>query len=203
MARPRATADFWFDPLCPWAWMTSRWLKEVERVREVTPSFHVMSLGYLNADPDIPDDEQERPVERWGPVRVCLAAAHAHGDGVLDRLYTELGTRFHNQGNSRNKETIEHALTAAGLPKNLADAMESRDYDDAVIASHRHAMDLVGLDVGTPVISVQGVAFFGPVVTPIPRGEAAGKLWDGVLLVASTDGFYELKRSRTADPSFD
>jgi hypothetical protein len=133
---------------------------------------------------------------------VCLAAAHAHGDDVLDQLYTELGTRFHNQGRPGNKETIEQALTAAGLAKNLADVMESRDYDDAVIASHRHAIDLVGLDVGTPVISVQGVAFFGPVVTPIPRGEAAGKLWDGVLLVASTDGFYELKRSRTAEPSF-
>jgi hypothetical protein len=203
MARPRATAEFWFDPLCPWAWMTSRWLKEVERVRDVAPSFHVMSLGYLNSDRDIPDDEQERPVDTWGPVRVCVAAAYAHGDGVLDRLYTELGTRFHNQGSPRNKRTVEQALTAADLPTDLANAMESRDHDDGVIASHRRAMDLVGLDVGTPVISVRGVAFFGPVVTPIPRGEAAGKLWDGVLLVASTDGFYELKRSRTAEPSFD
>lgn len=203
MAHPRATAEFWFDPLCPWAWMTSRWLKEVERVRDVTPSFHVMSLGYLNSDQDLLDDEQERPVDRWGPVRVCVAAASAHGEGVLDQLYTELGMRFHNQGMVRDKTTIEQALTAAGLPKNLADAMESRDYDDEVIASHRKAMDLVGLDVGTPIISVEGVAFFGPVVTPIPRGEAAGKLWDGVLLVASTDGFYELKRSRTAGPSFD
>ncbi|MBA3523450.1 MAG: DsbA family protein [Geodermatophilaceae bacterium] len=198
-----AAADLWFDPLCPWAWMTSRWMKEVEQVRDVTTRYHVMSLGYLNADKDIADDYRERLAGSWGPVRVCVAAAQAHGDEVLDRLYTELGTRFHNEARERDRRTVEDALEAAGLPVELADAMESTEYDDAVIKSHHEGMDQVGMDVGTPVISVEGVAFFGPVVTPTPQGEAAGKLWDGVRLVAGTDGFYELKRTRTASPSFD
>jgi protein-disulfide isomerase-like protein with CxxC motif len=203
MSEQTAVADFWFDPLCPWAWMTSRWMKEVEQIRDVKTSFHVMSLAYLNAEKDIPDDYRKGLEGAWGPVRVCVAAAQAHGDGVLDRLYTELGTRFHNEGRERNRETVEEALAAAGLPTELAEAMDSTEYDDAVIKSHHEGMDQVGMDVGTPVISVEGVAFFGPVVTPIPRGDAAGRLWDGVRLVAGVDGFYELKRSRTADPSFD
>ncbi|MBA3309297.1 MAG: DsbA family protein [Nocardioidaceae bacterium] len=203
MAQSRATADFWFDPTCPWAWMASRWMKEVEQVRDVDTRFHLMSLTYLNEDKDIPDDYRERLSTAWGPVRVCMAAAKRHGDEVLDRLYTELGTRFHNEGQERTRQTIEAALTAAGLPVGLADAMESTEYDDALKKSHHEGMDQVGMEVGTPVISVEGVAFFGPVVTPIPRGEEAGRLWDGVRLVAGVDGFYELKRSRDAEPTFD
>ncbi len=203
MTRSRATADFWFDPICPWAWMASRWMKEVEQVRDVDTRFHVMSLTYLNEDNDIPDDYRERLSTAWGPVRVCIAAAQRHGAAVLDPLYTELGTRFHNEGRERTRETVESALVAAGVPAELADAMESTEYDDALKKSHHEGMDQVGMEVGTPVISVEGVAFFGPVVTPIPRGEEAGRLWDGVRLVAGVDGFYELKRSRDADPRFD
>ncbi len=204
MTTTATTADFWFDPLCPWAWITSRWMKEVEQVRDVRTHFHVMSLSYLNLDkPDISDDYRAMLESGWGPVRVAIAAARDHGDEVLDRLYTELGTRFHNQGRERDKETIEEALAAANLPTGLSAAMTSTDYDDELKKSHHAGMDLVGTDVGTPVISVEGSAFFGPVVTPIPRGEAAGRLWDGVRLVAATPGFFELKRSRTEDPSFD
>jgi 2-hydroxychromene-2-carboxylate isomerase len=196
--------DFWFDPLCPWAWLTSRWIKEVEQVRDVQVSFHVMSLALLNTDnPDISDSYREWLKAAWGPVRVCIAAARDHGDEVLDRLYTELGTRFHNEGRERDRVTVEEALTAAGLPTSLADAMTSTEFDDDLKKSHHAGMDQVGMDVGTPVIAVNGNAFFGPVVTPRPRGEAAGRLWDGVLLVASTPGFYELKRSRTEGPTFD
>ena len=90
-----------------------------------------------------------------------------------------------------------------GLPLDLADAMTSTDYDEALKKSHHAGMDQVGFEVGTPVIAVEGVAFFGPVVSPIPRGDAAGRLWDGVLLVAGTDGFFDLKRTRTRDPIFD
>jgi protein-disulfide isomerase-like protein with CxxC motif len=203
MTEQTAVADFWFDPICPWAWITSRWMKEVEQVRDVRTTFHVMSLGYLNADKDLPDDYRQALSDAWGPVRVCIAAAQQHGDEVLDQLYTELGTRFHNEGRGRERETIEEALAATGLPTELADAMDSTDYDEAVIKSHHEGMDQVGMEVGTPVISVEGVAFFGPVVTPIPRGDEAGRLWDGVRLVAGVDGFYELKRTRTVAPSFD
>ncbi len=203
MADGRATADFWFDPICPWAWIASRWMKEVEKVRDVDTSFHVMSLAYLNQDKDVPEDYREMMSSAWGPVRVCVAAGEAHGQEGLDRLYTELGTRFHVRGEERDRATVEAALRAAGLPVELADAMGSEDYDEALKKSHHEGMDQVGMEVGTPVIAVEGVAFFGPVVTPAPRGEAAGKLWDGVRLVAATEGFYELKRTRTEDPTFD
>lgn len=202
------TADFWFDPLCPWAWMTSRWMLEVEQQRPVTTRWHVMSLAVLNADKDIPEQYREFLKEAWGPVRVCIAAAQQHGDEVLGALYTALGTRFHNQGEPRTKETIAAALADAGLPVELAEAADSTEYDEALNASHKEGITLVGEDVGTPVIAVPGptgerVAFFGPVVTPTPRGEAAARLWDGTLLVASTPGFYEIKRTRTAGPSFE
>ena len=200
---------FWFDPLCPWAWMTSRWMLEVEQQRPVTVKWHVMSLAVLNEDKeDLPESYREGLAKAWGPVRVCIAAAQAHGDEVLGALYTALGTRFHNNAEPRTRETIEAALSDAGLPVELAAAADSTDYDEPLRASHKEGITLVGEDVGTPVIAVPGadgeqVAFFGPVVTPIPRGEAAARLWDGTLLVASTPGFYEIKRTRTAGPSFE
>jgi hypothetical protein len=194
--------DFWFDPICPWAWMSSRWLLEVEKVRPIRPSFHVMSLAYLNEDKDIPDDYREMLKTAWGPVRVCIAAAEAEGDDVLLPLYTALGNRFHLEEKPRDRATIEEALTEVGLPTSLADAMDSEEYDEQLRKSHHAGMDQVGMDVGTPVIATQDVAFFGPVVTPAPKDEAAGKLWDGVLLVASTPGFYELKRTREKGPDF-
>ena len=195
--------DFWFDPLCPWAWITSRWVLEVEKVRPVQARWHVMSLAVLNEGKDMPEQYMELMRQAWGPVRVCIAAEQKFGPDVLLPLYTALGTRFHHEKAERDRATIEAALTEAGLPAELADAMNDDSYDEALRASHADGMDRVGYEVGTPVISVNGTSFFGPVISPIPRGEAAGQLWDGVLLVAGTDGFFELKRSRTRDPIFD
>ncbi|MDA8288670.1 MAG: DsbA family protein [Actinomycetota bacterium] len=198
-----SVVDFWFDPICPWAWIASRWILEVQKVRDIAVRWHIMSLSYLNARRELAEDDQAVMDSAWGPVRVCIAAEARHGNEVLLPLYSALGTRFHHDKAPRERATYQAALSAVGLPIALADAAESREYDEALRASHHAGMDQVGEEVGTPVISIDGVAFFGPVVSPIPRGEQAGMLFDGVLLVAGTDGFFELKRSRTRDPIFD
>jgi 2-hydroxychromene-2-carboxylate isomerase len=197
--------DFWFDPICPWAWITSRWMLEVEKLRPVKTVWHVMSLAVLNeGKDDLPERYREAMrTTAWGPVRVMIAAEQARGPQVLGPLYTALGTRIHQEKAPREKETIVAALAETGLPADLADAMDSTEYDAAVRASHADGIERVGYEVGTPVISVNGMSVFGPVVSPIPRGEAAARLWDGMQLIAGNDGFFELKRSRTRDPIFD
>lgn len=199
--------QFWFDPLCPWAWITSRWMLEVEKVRPVTTEWRIMSLAYLNLvqhqGEGLSEEYLERMSRAWGPVRVCAAAAEHSGPGVLGPLYTAIGTRFHVQARREDPEVLPEALAEAGLPTSLASAAESTEFDQLIKDSHHEAFDEVGLDVGTPVIRVRGKAMFGPVITPAPRGEAAGELWDGLVLVIKADGFFELKRSRDRKPSFD
>jgi protein-disulfide isomerase-like protein with CxxC motif len=200
----KAVADFWFDPLCPWAWITSRWILHASEVRPIEVHWHIMSLAYLNANKDdISEEYRQRLADAWGSVRVCAAAEQEFGPDVLLPLYTALGTRFHLEGKPKDRATFEEALAEVGLPVALADAATTEEFDDAIKKSHHAGMDQVGYEVGTPVISVEGVAFFGPVVTPAPKGEAAGVLWDGVLAVCGTEGFFELKRSRNVPPSFE
>lgn len=193
-----------FDPTCPWAWMTSRWLLEVEKVRDVKVTFSVMSLSVLNEGRELSEDYRALMESAWGPVRVLVAAGRDHGQDAVRRLYDEIGTRFHP--GSRRDETdavIAESLEAAGLPAELARYAHTDEIDDLLRAAHKEATDLVGTDVGTPVVEVSGIAFFGPVVSPAPKGEQAGRLWDGCVLVAGTPGFFELKRSRDVDPIFD
>jgi 2-hydroxychromene-2-carboxylate isomerase len=205
----RSSVDMWFDPICPWAWLTSRWLLEVEKVRQIDIQFHVMSLSVLNEGRDLPEKYRKIMDDGWAPVRICVAAEQAYGPQVLRDLYTALGDRIHPGKQERGPELYRAALAEAGLDPDLAAAGDSTEYDEALRASHDAGMKPVGLDVGTPVIHAPGpdggdkIAFFGPVITPAPKGEAAGKLWDGVLLVASTPGFYEIKRTRDARPVFD
>jgi len=197
-------ADFWFDPSCPWAFLTSRWMLEVQKVRAVEVRWHIMSLAVLNdGRDDIPERYKAMIPLMWGPVRVVAAAAAAHGDEVLGPLYTALGRRRHIDKVEWTRDVFEAALAEVGLPVALADAAESTEYDDRVRASHADGIGRVGMDVGTPVIAVGDTALFGPVMTPAPTGEAAGRLWDGFLLVVQTPGFYELKRTRDVGPTFD
>jgi 2-hydroxychromene-2-carboxylate isomerase len=204
MTESKTTADFWFDPICPWAWIASRWMLEVEQVRPVETKWHVMSLAVLNDGRELPEKYIDLMKRAWAPVRVVIAAQQQNGDEVVGKLYTAMGTRIHDQDRGDDYiSVIVEALAECGLPADLIAAAESTDFDAALKKSHHEGMDPVGMDVGTPVIHVNETAFFGPVVSPIPRGEAAGKLWDGVVLVSGTDGFFELKRTRTRDPIFD
>lgn len=196
-------ADFWFDPACPWAWLTSRWILEVEQVRDVQVSWHIMSLAYLNSNKEVSEQYKAKLLAAWGPVRIICAAKAAHGDSVVLPLYNAYGDLIHLQKNEISAELHELVLAQVGLPAELATAATDTAWDEAVKLSHHAGMDQVGEDVGTPVIAVAGAAFFGPVISPAPKGEAAGKLWDGVLACAQYPGFFELKRSRTVGPIFD
>ncbi|MEO8518590.1 MAG: disulfide bond formation protein DsbA [Dermatophilaceae bacterium] len=198
----KAAAQMWFDPVCPWAWMTSRWLMEVERVREVEVTWSVMSLSVLNEGRDLPESYRDLMDRSWAPVRVIVAAAREYGPKVIKPLYDAIGTRIHLGGDEDYVKVIVSSLEEVGLPADLLRFADTTEVDSELRISHARAMDLVGEDVGTPVISVDGISFFGPVVSPAPTGEDAGRLWDGCLLVAGTPGFFEIKRTRTAGPIF-
>ncbi|AGK80826.1 mycothiol-dependent nitroreductase Rv2466c family protein [Streptomyces microflavus] len=201
-------ADIWVDPRCPWAWITSRWMLEVEQVRPLETRFHIMSLSVLNEGREVPEKYRQGMIDGWACVRVCVAAQQRHGNEVLRPLYNAMGRLIHHDKAGLGPDMISAALAEAGLPADLIEAGEDTSWDEPLRAEHHQGMDPVGSEVGTPVIHVPGpdgkpLAFFGPVLTPAPRGEAAGTLWDGVLAVASIDGFFELKRGRDRDPIFD
>jgi predicted DsbA family dithiol-disulfide isomerase len=202
MSEFSGTADFWFDPVCPFAWITSRWMLEVEKVRDVDTRWHVMSLAHLNKDKDIPDSYRKFLEPARGPVRVLVAAAQRHGDEVLLPLYTAMGNRIHLEKQPVDREMIAGAVAEAGLEPDLVDAMDDTSYDEAVARSHHEGMDQVGEDVGTPTIAFNGSAFFGPVLSRIPRGDDAGRIWDGAVALASFPYFFELKRTRTGELDF-
>lgn len=200
---PKKNAGFWFDPICPWAWMTSRWILEVEKVRDIEVEWNLFSLAHLNRDKDVPAEYKEKMVRSWYCTRVIAAAQKEQGSSITLPMYTAISSRIHLQKMDITAELFEAALAEVGLPKVLASAMNDESFNAAIIESHERGIKMVGNDVGTPIIAIGDVAFFGPVISPAPKGEEAGKLWDGVVGVASYPGFFEIKRSRTVGPIFD
>lgn len=199
----RQHVDFWFDPVCPFAWATSRWIKEVERVRDIDVTWNVMSLSMLNEGRDLPEDYRASMDSSWGPVRVIIKAAQEHGDEVKDSLYTAMGELFHYEKIEDRDEVVAKALEKVGLPAELAEAAHTDANDEALRASHEVGINKVGQDVGTPIVAVDGVAFFGPVITRVPTGEDAGKMFDAAAQLASFPYFFEMKRTRSESPVFD
>lgn len=195
-------ADFWFDPMCPFAWVTSRWMEEVEQVRDIKVDWHVMSLSVLNEERDLPAEYQAMMAQGWGPVRVIVAARDLHGEEYIKKLYDAMGSRIHIGQNTDFDAVIGESLEEVGLPADLAKYAHTDEYDQQLRASHKDGIDRVGDDVGTPVVAFNGTAFFGPVLTRIPRGEDAGRMFDGAVLMSEYPGFFELKRSRTESPTF-
>ncbi|SKC48057.1 mycothiol-dependent nitroreductase Rv2466c family protein [Okibacterium fritillariae] len=197
------SVEFWFDPSCPWAWMTSRWVDEVAKVRDLDVTFNIMSLAVLNEDQDVSDEYRAFFPRALKYTRLVAAAKELHGQQIVKPLYDALGTRIHPGGSTNPDEVIPQALAEVGLDADFARYADSDEFDPQMRASHFEGINRVGQDVGTPVIAVNGVAFFGPVISPAPKGEEAAKLWDGVVQVAAYPGFFELKRSRTVGPIFD
>ncbi len=200
----KQSVDFWFDPICPFAWATSRWMLEVEKVRPVSVTWHVMSLSVLNeGKDDLPQRYRDMLDKGWGPVRVAIAVEEKFGQEALARFYTAIGSQLHYAKNDDYTDALAKALAEADLPADLIDAANSTDFDEKLRASHAEGIDRVGQDVGTPVVAFNGTAFFGPVITRVPTGEDAGRLFDASVELASFPYFFEIKRTRTESPTFD
>ena len=195
--------DFWFDPTCPWAWMTSRWMLEVEKIRDIDLTFHVMSLSVLNEGRDLDPGYREIIDAAWIPARAALLVEQRHGSTKLAEFYTTIGTRFHPGEEPKTVETIKAALDEVGADSDIIDIAQTDAIDEDLRRSHHEGMDPVGDEVGTPVIHINGKALFGPVISPAPKGEEAGNLFDGFEKVTAYDGFFEMKRTRTVGPIFD
>ncbi len=183
--------------------MTSRWVDEVARQRDLEVTWRVMSLAVLNEGTDVTDEYRIATAVLLGYTRLVQAAKEVHGAEYVKPLYDGLGARLHVAGETDPEQIMRGALEDAGLPAEFASYAQSDEFDVQLRESHFDGINRVGEDVGTPVIAVNGVAFFGPVISPAPKGVEALTLWDGVVAAASYDGFFELKRSRTREPIFD
>ncbi|MER0091387.1 disulfide bond formation protein DsbA [Corynebacterium sp. KPL2680] len=199
------SVKFWFDASCPFAWATSRWIKEVEKVRDITVEFEPMSLSVLNDGRDLDPEYMEMMEANWGPARV-FAKVKTEQPEKVDELYTAMGTLIHAKGNGGKKgdggydEIIAQALEQVGLPADFAEVAHTEEYDEKLREYHHNGISSVGDEVGTPVIKLGDTAFFGPVITRVPKGEEAGELFDASVRLAQFPYFFELKRSRTEMP---
>ncbi len=196
-------AEFWFDPVCPWAFITSRWILEVAKVREIEITWNIFSLPHLNKDREMPEKYKAIFANSWSCARIIKSVEKDFGKEKTLPLYSAISTRIHVLKEAVSKDLLSDSLKEVGLDTRYLAEMENSDWDKQIIESHERGIKLVGDDVGTPIIAINGIGFFGPVISPAPKGEEAGKLWDGVVLAASYPGFFEIKRSRTVGPIFD
>lgn len=196
--------EMWFDTLCPWAWMTSRWLTEVAKVRDISIQWNVMSLFYLNESRShISAEYLANAKNALGPLRIIVAAEKLYGNQVAGDLYTAFGEEIHLNKMKFSPELNAKVLSKFSFPDDLLQSADDSSLDELVLVSHKEGMSRVGEEVGTPIVSIDGVSFFGPVISPAPKGEEAGKLFDGAFAVASYPGFFEMKRTRTVGPIFE
>ena len=194
--------DMWFDPICPFAWITSRWLLEAAAVRDLEVTWNIMSLAQLNKDREMDEAHKAAFTRSWDAVRLVAAVKENHGNDAVLALYNAMGTRIHLKKEKVSDDLLVAALAEAGLPADLLAVAKDESWNEPMIASHDRAISLVGNDVGTPVVAIGDAAFFGPVISPAPKGEQAGRLWDGLALCLEVPGFYELKRARKGGPDF-
>ena len=194
--------DMWFDPICPFAWITSRWLLEAAAVRDLEVTWNIMSLAQLNKDREMDEAHKAAFTRSWDAVRLVAAVKENHGNDAVIALYNAMGTRIHLKKEKVSDDLLVAALAEAGLPADLLTTAKDESWNEPMIASHDRAISLVGNDVGTPVVAIGDAAFFGPVISPAPKGEQAGRLWDGLALCLEVPGFYELKRARKGGPDF-
>ena len=212
-----ADLEFFFDPVCPWAWITSRWVTEVEGLRDYDVQWRFISLKFLNADKmdysKMPEGYAEIHAAGTKGLRVAARARAEQGNDAVAAVYTALGTSLHNRDERAKfvadaRGHMASLLVAAGLPGEWADDVDNTDHDELIRTETELALERTGKDVGTPILTFRpGRAdegsFFGPVISKIPRGDDAKKLWDAVETIATASGLAELKRSLRAHPSFD
>lgn len=205
--------NFYFDPVCPFAWMTSKWVRSVMAQRDYAVEWRFISLRMINADVDydahFPPEYEAGHTAGLKLLRVAAKVRADHGPAAVGTLYAALGSHiFDSPADSTDdlptldhrgtRDFVEPILTEAGLPTELADALDDPSFDPQIRAETAEALGLTGKDVGTPIIHFQpptGVAFFGPVISRLPDEDDALRLWDHVVGLASFPGFAELKRS--------
>ncbi len=191
------TAHLWFDPTCPFTWATSCWLRDTAPTQGARVEWHLMSLAVLNDGSEVPEQHREAMALSWRPLRLLAAAGRTAGNEAVGALFTALGTRLHEQHRALDDALLVESLEEAGLPADLLAAADDAAHDDAVRASHAQAQERVETDSGSPVLALDdGPAWFGPVVSPVPAGQAATDLWLGLASLSRVAQFSELKRGR-------
>jgi 2-hydroxychromene-2-carboxylate isomerase len=191
------TVTFWFDPGCPFTWRTSRWIRTTAPRRGASVDWQLMSLGILNEGREIPEQYRDLMAKMTGVRRVLAATVREVGQDGLDRLYTAIGERIFDRGDTIGPDVTRAALAEARLPASLADAADDESLDDVIRVSHEASQARVGTESGSPIVAFDdGRGFFGPVIVSVPDGEDADRLYDGFRLLAAVPQFAELKRGR-------